>query len=102
MYKPHDDRLNLWIESYGGRFGPSFFEFFQQQNEKIRNGTIREKGTKYIHLDTLGILNGAIDPEAQLLAYADFAHNNVGFLSSVALNVYWKLGTRLVDHPSSR
>lgn len=60
-YKPHDDRISLWTESYGGRYGQSFARFFQEQNEKIRNETVYEAGTKYIHLDTVGIINGCID-----------------------------------------
>lgn len=23
-YKPHDEKISLWAESYGGRYGPSF------------------------------------------------------------------------------
>jgi carboxypeptidase C (cathepsin A) len=76
-YKPHDDRISLWTESYGGRYGPSFVRFFQEQNEKIRNGTISEKGTKYIHLDTLGIINGCIDSLLQTRAWPQMAYNNV-------------------------
>jgi len=78
FYKPHDDRISLWTESYGGRYGPAFFRFFQEQNEKIRNCTISEKGTNYIHLDTLGIVNGLLDAVIQTPAYADMAYNNVG------------------------
>lgn len=86
-YKPHDDRVSLWTESYGGHYGPGFFKFFQQQNEKINNGTIKEKGTHYIHLDTLGIVNGLLDNLVQLPMYAEMAYNNVrrsfSFLSNI-------------------
>jgi carboxypeptidase C (cathepsin A) len=34
-YKPNDDRISLWTESYGGKYGPRFFRFFQEQNEKF-------------------------------------------------------------------
>lgn len=77
FYKPHDDRISLWTESYGGRYGPAFFRFFQEQNEKIRNGTISEKGTHYIHLDTLGLINALLDAVIQGPAYAEMAYNNV-------------------------
>jgi len=76
-YKPNDDRVSLWTESYGGHYGPGFFKFFQEQNEKINNGTIKEEGTQYIHLDTLGIVNGLLDDILQLPAYAQMAYNNV-------------------------
>ncbi|KAH7420101.1 serine carboxypeptidase [Cadophora sp. MPI-SDFR-AT-0126] len=75
-YKPHDDRISLWTESYGGHYGPGFFKFFQEQNEKITNGTIKEKGTHYLHLDTLGIINGLLDMVEQLPAYLEMAYNN--------------------------
>ncbi|KAH9203642.1 putative lysosomal protective protein precursor [Leptodontidium sp. 2 PMI_412] len=55
-YKPHDDRV--------------------KQNEKIKNGTIKEKGTHYIHLDTLGIVNGLLGSIVQYPAYAQMAYNN--------------------------
>ena len=77
FYKPHDDRISLWTESYGGRYGPAFFRFFQEQNEKIRNGTISEKGTHYIHLDTLGLINAVLDAVIQAPAMADMAYSNV-------------------------
>lgn len=76
-YKPHDDRISLWTESYGGHYGPGIFKFFQEQNEKISNGTIKEKGTHYLHLDTLGIINGLLDAVVQLPSYAQTAYNNV-------------------------
>ncbi|ODA81076.1 hypothetical protein RJ55_04038 [Drechmeria coniospora] len=75
-YKPNDDRVSLWAESYGGHYGPGFFRFFQQQNERIRNGTIEAKGAHPIHLDTLGIVNGMIDAVIQEEAYISFPFNN--------------------------
>jgi hypothetical protein len=44
---------------------------------KIRNGTISEKGTKYIHLDTLGIINGCIDSLIQIPSWPQMVYNNV-------------------------
>jgi carboxypeptidase D len=76
-YKPHDDRISLWTESYGGHYGPAFMKFFQEQNEKINDGRINETGTKYIHLDTLGVINGLFDDFVQLPAYAEMLYNNV-------------------------
>jgi len=76
FYKPDDEKIHLWTESYGGIYGPNFFSFFQQQNEKISNGTITEPGSHYLHLDTLGLINGCIDYEIMQLAYLDMAYNN--------------------------
>lgn len=75
--KPHDDRVSLWTESYGGHYGPGFWKFFQEQNEKIRNGTIKEKGTHYIHLDTLGIVNGYLEGLTQIPKRVQMLYNNV-------------------------
>ena len=77
-YKPHDDRISLWSESYGGHYGPTMAFFLQSQNEKIRNGTIADPDAKYIQLDTIGIINGLLDLRVQGKAYPDMAYNNVG------------------------
>ena len=76
-YKPDDDRISLWAESYGGHYGPGFMQFFQQQNEKIANGSIEVDHAHYLHLDTLGIVNGYLDAVIQAEAYIDFPYNNV-------------------------
>jgi len=76
-YKPHDNRISVWTESYGGHYGPGFFGFFQRQNEKIDNGTTTEKGAHRLHLDTLGIINGLIDYTTQAIYYLHYGYNNV-------------------------
>ncbi|KAL9114089.1 MAG: hypothetical protein Q9227_001861 [Pyrenula ochraceoflavens] len=75
-YKPHNERISLWTESYGGRYGPTFTSYFAHQNALIRNGTLTGPGLHYLHLDTLGIINGCIDAATQERFYAEFAHNN--------------------------
>ncbi|KAK2599802.1 hypothetical protein N8I77_011526 [Diaporthe amygdali] len=75
-YKPHDNRISLWAESYGGHYGPGFFGFFQQQNDKIANGSINEKDAHYLHLDTLGIVNGLIDVAVQGESLITYPFNN--------------------------
>lgn len=77
-YKPNDDRISMWAESYGGHYGPGFMRFFQQQNEKILNGTIDVEHAHYLHLDTLGIVNGYLDAVIQEEASIIFPFNNVG------------------------
>jgi carboxypeptidase C (cathepsin A) len=77
FYKPVDNRVSLWAESYGGHYGPGFFKFFQEQNEKIKDGTTKEKDAHYIHLDTLGIVNGLVDMVVQGDSYISFPYNNV-------------------------
>ncbi|KAJ9243607.1 hypothetical protein DTO207G8_1686 [Paecilomyces variotii] len=88
-YKPNDDRVSIWTESYGGRYGPSFTAFFQEQNEKIQNGTLKGDGeTHYIHLDTLGIINGCVDLLEQQLSYPEFAYNNTYGIQAINESVY--------------
>ncbi|KAJ5663381.1 Carboxypeptidase S1 [Penicillium longicatenatum] len=88
-YKPRDDRVSIWTESYGGRYGPSFTAFFQEQNEKIKNGTIATPGeSHYIHLDTLGIINGCVDLLVQAPTYPVMAYNNTYGIETINKTVY--------------
>ncbi|KAK2766046.1 hypothetical protein FQN54_007561 [Arachnomyces sp. PD_36] len=88
-YKPEDDRISIWTESYGGRYGPAFTSYFQEQNEKIANGTSDDEADSYyIHLDTLGIINGCIDLQAQSLSYPQFAYNNTYGIETINETVY--------------
>ncbi len=56
--------FNLWTESYGGHYGPAFFNYFQEQNAKISAGEC--PGFK-LRFNSLGIGNGIID-EVKLTA----------------------------------
>ncbi|KAK4250005.1 Alpha/Beta hydrolase protein [Corynascus novoguineensis] len=72
-YGRGDGKVSLWAESYGGTYGPGFFSFFQQQNERVANGTLEGR---HLHLDTLGIINGAIDWVILAESLIDFPYNN--------------------------
>ncbi|EMD36755.1 hypothetical protein CERSUDRAFT_114672 [Gelatoporia subvermispora B] len=63
-------------ESYGGHYGPEFVTYFDEQNQKIQNGTI--KGEQ-IHVSALMINNGWYDPLLQNEAYVNFATNAPGY-----------------------
>lgn len=54
-----------------------FGSFFQQQNDKIANGSSDEQGAQYVHLDTLGIINGLLEMVVQGETSIEFAYNNV-------------------------
>ncbi|KAJ4302627.1 hypothetical protein N0V90_001516 [Kalmusia sp. IMI 367209] len=76
-YKPNDSRISIATESYGGRYGPAFAAYFQEQNERIENGTWDEVGeTHILHLDTLLIINGCVDRLVQWPGYPVMAYNN--------------------------
>ncbi|KXT15970.1 hypothetical protein AC579_1446 [Pseudocercospora musae] len=65
--------FNLWTESYGGHYGPAFFNFFYSQNVKIKNGSLPGYEMSF---KSLGIINGIIDERYQVLSYPEFALNN--------------------------
>lgn len=75
-YKPHDEKISLWAESYGGHYGPKIMDFFHKQNQKIADGELSGPGTHYLHLDTLGLVNACIDTLVQDESYSFFAWNN--------------------------
>lgn len=92
-YKPHDDKVNIWTESYGGRYGPGFTAFFQEQNEKIARGVLpgqKEHDYHYIHLDTLGVLNGCVDLLTQAPYYPEMAFNNTYGIQTINETMYEK------------
>jgi hypothetical protein len=88
-YKPNDNRVSIWTESYGGHYGPAFAAFFEEQNEKIANGTWTDAGEIYvIHLDTLGIINGCVDVLTQEPSYPQMAYNNTYGIQAINRTLY--------------
>ncbi|PGH30766.1 carboxypeptidase D [[Emmonsia] crescens] len=87
-YKPKNDKISIWAESYGGKYGPSFARFLLEQNQKIRDGTIANKDYKVLHLDTLGIISGCIDIFSQIVTYPEFARNNTYGIEAVNSTTY--------------
>jgi carboxypeptidase C (cathepsin A) len=87
-YKPNDNKISVWTESYGGRYGPTTAAFFQSQNEKIANGSTAA-GDKYdIHLDTLGIINGCVDVVSMQQSYPNIAYNNTYGIQTISQGAY--------------
>ncbi|KAK8062747.1 peptidase S10- serine carboxypeptidase [Apiospora hydei] len=68
-------RFHLWTESYGGHWGPGFYRYFYEQNERIRNGTTGSRGVQ-LELESLGIINGLISARIQYPFWPEFARNN--------------------------
>ncbi|KAI4924239.1 uncharacterized protein J4E92_007320 [Alternaria infectoria] len=77
--------FNLWTESYGGHYGPGFYNYFYQQNQKIKNGSCA--GVE-VEMDTLGVINGIIDEQIQAPYYPEFAVNNTYGIKAVNDTVY--------------
>ncbi|KAI9676190.1 MAG: hypothetical protein M1817_000935 [Caeruleum heppii] len=82
-YKPNNDKVSIWTESYGGRFGPAYAAFFEEQNQKIAAGTWAGKDAKIIRLDTLGLINSCVDLLVQEPYYPQFAYNNTYGISAI-------------------
>ncbi|PYH35393.1 S10 family peptidase [Aspergillus neoniger CBS 115656] len=77
--------FNLWTESYGGHYGPAFFNHFYEQNSKIANGEV--SGVQ-LNFNSLGIINGIIDAAIQANYYPEFAVNNTYGIKALNDTVY--------------
>ncbi|PQE12758.1 carboxypeptidase S1 protein [Rutstroemia sp. NJR-2017a BBW] len=77
--------FNLWTESYGGHYGPAFFNYFYEQNQAIANGSI--DGIQ-LNFNTLGVGNGIIDEYIQAPFYPEFAVNNTYGIKAYNDTVY--------------
>ncbi|PWY70277.1 alpha/beta-hydrolase [Aspergillus heteromorphus CBS 117.55] len=84
-YRPHDDRVSIWTESYGGKYGPAYAAFFQDQNAQIEDGSL---DARRIHLDTLGIINGCVDLLIQVPSFPHQAYNNTYGIEGINQTVY--------------
>lgn len=68
--------VNLFTESYGGKYGPVFANFFEQQNALLANGSLPSNSTLEVKIEAVGIINGMIDDLVQDYYYPFFAYNN--------------------------
>ncbi|KAF6842972.1 carboxypeptidase s1 [Colletotrichum musicola] len=68
--------INLFAESYGGKYGPVFSDVWERQNERRENGTLPANRTLEVHLTSLGIVNGCIDDQVQAEFYPAMATDN--------------------------
>ncbi|TGJ85236.1 hypothetical protein E0Z10_g3523 [Xylaria hypoxylon] len=88
-YHPNDSRISLATESYGGRYGPAFFSFFEEQNQKIEDGTWNSTGENYVlNLDTLILINSCIDRQVMYPHYPQMAYNNTYGIQAVNETIY--------------
>lgn len=83
--KVQSTEFNLMTESYGGHYGPSFFDYFYDQNAAIQNGTQMGKAFNF---NSLGIINGIISEYVQAPYYPEFAVNNTYGIKAVNDTVY--------------
>jgi carboxypeptidase C (cathepsin A) len=74
--------VNLFAESYGGMYGPKFADFFEDQNDRRSNGSL-PSSTLEVQLDSVGIINGAIDLLTELVSIANFTRNNTYSITAI-------------------
>jgi len=83
--KPGAVGINLFAESYGGKYGPAFATLWEQQNMMRKNGSISKNKTLEIHLTSLGIMQGCVDDLVQGRFYPIFANNNTYGIHALSL-----------------
>ena len=83
--KPGAVGINLFAESYGGKYGPAFATLWEHQNLLRKNGSIPSNGTLDIHLSSLGIMQGCVDDLVQGKYYPIFANNNTYGIQALSL-----------------
>jgi carboxypeptidase C (cathepsin A) len=74
--------LNLFAESYGGMYGAMFANLFEDQNDRRSNGSL-PSSTLEVQLDSVGIINGAIDLLTELVSIANFTRNNTYSITAI-------------------
>jgi carboxypeptidase C (cathepsin A) len=68
--------VNLFSESYGGKYGPVFAEVWEEENRKRQSGAAAESAAVDIHLTSLGLVNACVDDLVQGPSYASMLVNN--------------------------
>lgn len=68
--------VNLFAESYGGKYGPVFASKWEEMNAGRVKGTVPNATSVDIHLTSLGIVNGCIDDMIQAPYYPIMATEN--------------------------
>ncbi|KAL9015030.1 MAG: hypothetical protein Q9173_000328 [Seirophora scorigena] len=77
--------INLFTESYGGKYGPVFAAHFESQNALRRAGKLPMNRTLDIRLASLGIMQGCVDDLIQAKFYPIFANNNTYGIKALSL-----------------
>lgn len=81
--------VNLFAESYGGKYGPVFASKWEEMNDELlANGTTASTNTTAaaldIHLTSLGIVNGCVDDLIQAPYYPVMANSNTYGLQALS------------------
>lgn len=77
--------INLFVESYGGKYGPSFAAYWEQQNLRRKLSPDFKNKTLEVRLSSLGIIQGCVDDLVQGRFYPIFANNNTYGIKALSL-----------------
>lgn len=76
--------INLFTESYGGRYGSSIGAFFEERNSLRSKDPSVVDSTLGIRLNSLGIINGWVDPIVQAPSLPNFAYQNTYSIQAIS------------------
>lgn len=76
--------VNLFTESYGGKYGPAMAAFFQSQNSRRQTDLEFANSTVEVSLVSLGIINGWIDLLVQTPYHPKFAYENTYSIEAIS------------------
>ncbi|KAA8623300.1 Carboxypeptidase [Pyrenophora tritici-repentis] len=79
--------VNLFAESYGGTYAPIFADFFEEQNDRRKNGSI-PANTLDIRLGSVGIVNGLLDALVAAVTALEFAYDNTYDINGIDLTTF--------------
>lgn len=78
-YTSTDNSINIWTESYGGRYGPAFAGFIHEKNTQIKQGLLQGvqsfQDVQVLNLASLGVINGCVDLLVQETSDIEFAYD---------------------------
>ncbi|KAH8680595.1 serine carboxypeptidase [Xylariales sp. PMI_506] len=77
--------FNLWTESYGGHYGPVFFDYFSEQNQLIVDGNVSGVA---LEMHTLGVGDGLISLLIQAQYWPEYAFKNNYGIQAVNETIY--------------
>lgn len=88
--KPHKSQsgvvgVNLFVESYGGKYGPTFAAYWEEQNMRRNINSDFKNRTLEVRLTSIGIIQGCIDDIVQGRFYPMFANNNTYGIKAISL-----------------
>lgn len=76
--------INLFTESYGGKFGPAMASYFATQNDLRMSDPLFRNSTLDVQLASVGIINGWIDLLVQMPYFPRFAYSNTYDIQAIS------------------